>query len=518
MRDQQRQIIEARLHGKPLPEQSGTENGPQTGGLSRGPPSSKRKGPPPGLSINAPSPHQFASEPRVIQSAPLGQSFTGLHPKGGASLSRQVLDRQSSGQHLNAGTASNNHGPPLAVASSSQTTNRLPPISDVFASENLGSARRTERDPPHSGFHAPHSTYSPAHPGPLPSPGYPAPPASAGLHPPRSHPGGHHEHHSSSSASSQQGRDGLSHRQREFKSAEEAVHSLSGGREDLLPKIVHYGGHQPPTPGSPPRQSAAGATHAQAQAHAQARPGSQIQTQSASLHPDYAAGPRSGSGRRRNRDEYERDAYLDSGDRMDIDPRERSERDRDADLRERERERGPRTGGDVGAGPGPATGNGERRFFGWEEERGRRAGPLSAGHPHPHSHSHGGGHGQHGAHLSAHPVAGHAHAQGPSHGQGQAQRAALEREGQASAPLYAPFSGLARDFREREREYEGRRSSGGGAASAAGPRVYSGFGGPPSSSLAAANGAGGRDSPESQRRKREEFMGLCARAWDLMHS
>jgi hypothetical protein len=28
----------------------------------------------------------------------------------------------------------------------------------------------------------------------------------------------------------------------------------------------------------------------------------------------------------------------------------------------------------------------------------------------------------------------------------------------------------------------------------------------------------GRDSPETQRRKKEEFLGLCSRAWDLFHS
>ncbi|KAJ2976713.1 hypothetical protein NQ176_g4787 [Zarea fungicola] len=28
----------------------------------------------------------------------------------------------------------------------------------------------------------------------------------------------------------------------------------------------------------------------------------------------------------------------------------------------------------------------------------------------------------------------------------------------------------------------------------------------------------GRDSPESQRAKREEFLQLCERAWDLFHS
>jgi hypothetical protein len=40
-------------------------------------------------------------------------------------------------------------------------------------------------------------------------------------------------------------------RPREYKSAEETVQSLSGGREDLLPRLVHYGGQlriMPPSP------------------------------------------------------------------------------------------------------------------------------------------------------------------------------------------------------------------------------------------------------------------------------
>lgn len=28
----------------------------------------------------------------------------------------------------------------------------------------------------------------------------------------------------------------------------------------------------------------------------------------------------------------------------------------------------------------------------------------------------------------------------------------------------------------------------------------------------------GRDSPETQRKKKDEFISLCARAWDLFHS
>lgn len=76
---------------------------------------------------------------------------------------------------------------------------------------------------------------------------------------------------------------------------------MSGGREDLLPKMVHYGGHQPPTPPSPHSRQ-----------HASQHP-------SASLRPEVAL--RSASGRRRTRDEYERDHG--EADKMDVDQRER---------------------------------------------------------------------------------------------------------------------------------------------------------------------------------------------------
>ena len=59
---------------------------------------------------------------------------------------------------------------------------------------------------------------------------------------------------------------------------------MSGGREDLLPRLVHYGGHQPPTPPSPMPNKA----------------GSSAYAPHADLH-------RSGSTRRRGRDEYEQD-------------------------------------------------------------------------------------------------------------------------------------------------------------------------------------------------------------------
>lgn len=66
---------------------------------------------------------------------------------------------------------------------------------------------------------------------------------------------------------------------------------MSGGREDLLPKIIHYGGgHQPPTPPSPLTTATGMPPHR--------------------LTHSYPSGDVSvpnGSGRRRTRVEYERD-------------------------------------------------------------------------------------------------------------------------------------------------------------------------------------------------------------------
>ncbi|KAL9049271.1 MAG: hypothetical protein Q9162_007301 [Coniocarpon cinnabarinum] len=316
IRESQRRTIESRMHGKPPGPGGDKKTGDGTTPSSEfGKPlgTSRRKGPPPGLNIRAPSAQEFASEPRVIQSAPLNQTFTGLHPKHPPSLSRQVLDRPP---------------PPGAAASQypqhtpSHSSNRLPPISDVLDSA---------RGPP-SGFHAPHSNYSPAHPGAsataMASPGYPQPPASAGLQPPRSQPAGQ-----SHNPSSREGYPSSS-RHRDFKSAEEAVQSLSGGREDLQPRVVHYGGHQPPTPPSPRH-------HGEHKAPPTSQP-----------VPQYAG--RSDSGRRRTREEYERD--LNEADRMDVDPRER---DHDWERRR------------------AAAMNDERRYAAWEDDRGRQPPPAT---------------------------------------------------------------------------------------------------------------------------------------------
>ncbi|KAF2865591.1 hypothetical protein BDV95DRAFT_632228 [Massariosphaeria phaeospora] len=241
VRERQRQIIEARQKGH-----GGKGGGPDDdagrqadmnpfGRSMKTPNTSRRKGPPPGLSIAPPSHQQFSDE-RVIQSAPIHQCFTGLRPS--VPPSRHVANGPS-----NLSQTSHIHHVPAQ-----QTNNRLPPISDVFP-EPLGAPRSHYNNSP---GHSSHSNVQP----PLPSPGFPP----------------QHQHPPQTS------------RPREYKSAEDAVASLSGGREDLLPRIVHYGGHQPPTPPSPmPKHNA-----------------SQPYPSNMDLH-------RSGSSRRRNREEYERD-------------------------------------------------------------------------------------------------------------------------------------------------------------------------------------------------------------------
>ena len=252
VRDQQRHIIESRLQKTARPTESGgdrpSELNPFSSGLKT--PSTSKKRPPPGLSIVPPSHEQFANE-RVIQSAPLHQSFTGRHQA-------HPLTRHIANQPSNLSNTSHIHHVPAT-----QTNNRLPPIADVFAGEGLGISRDNAN---RSGLYHSNSTSNSSHSNQHPA--FPSP----GLPPPTSH------------------QVPPSSRPREYRSAEEAVAEMAGGREDLLPKIVHYGGHQPPTPPSPP--SGNGLTpHRQADHH----------------HTHSEAANRSGSGRRRARAEYERD-------------------------------------------------------------------------------------------------------------------------------------------------------------------------------------------------------------------
>lgn len=213
VREQQRHIIESRLQqsakfGDAPMEGAKERDMPGPGGTKT--PATSRRRAPPGLSIVAPSHEQFANE-RIIQSAPLNQSFTGRHQP-------HPLTRHIANQPSNLSATSHIHHVPAQ-----QTSNRLPPITDVFAAEGLGQHREAARTSffPSSNSASNTSAHSSSRPA-VPSPGH-APSQSA------------------PSAS----------RPREYRSAEEAQTELSGGRPELLPKIVHYGGHQPPTPPSP---------------------------------------------------------------------------------------------------------------------------------------------------------------------------------------------------------------------------------------------------------------------------
>ncbi|KAL2052549.1 hypothetical protein ABVK25_007109 [Lepraria finkii] len=243
VRDQQRHIIESRLQktAKPTdPDGRNTSDNPFGAAIKT--PSTSKKRPPNGLSIVPPSHEQFANE-RVIQSAPLHQSFTGRH--------QPPMTRHITNQPSNLSSTSHIHHVPAT-----QTNNRLPPISDVFAGDGLGMHKRDGNYQSTSDSNSSHSNHRP----PFPSPGFP--PQSS--HPPQSS------------------------RARDYRSAEEAVAEMAGGREELLPKIVHYSGHHAPTPPSPP--SNAGAT-----------PNKNIHNQKNS------ESNRTGGGRRRGRAEYERD-------------------------------------------------------------------------------------------------------------------------------------------------------------------------------------------------------------------
>ena len=220
VREHQRQIIEQRLQ-----QQSAKGEGPDRDGqfMAKTPGLARKRGPPPGLSIVAPSHETFAHE-RVIQSAPLGQTFTGRH-------NPHPLTRHITNQPSNLASTSHIHHVPA-----NQTNNRLPPIADVFGQGLSG-------HPESSG----HQMFASQSRGPLASP--------------------HHPHHPQQQQQQQQHQQQQQQHQqlppqaptpgrpREYKSAEEAQAELAGGRPELLPKLVHYGGHQPPTPPSPGAQN-----------------------------------------------------------------------------------------------------------------------------------------------------------------------------------------------------------------------------------------------------------------------
>lgn len=274
VRDQQRLIIEARQKGTKPGSSSLDQDGPRTQDTTlfgvptgaRTPLTSRRKGPPTALSISAPNAAQFQND-RVIQSAPLGQTFTGLRP-GEYPHSRHA-------QHGPSGLSQTSH---IHHMPATQTNNRLPPIADVFANDRLDSRRYPNTNNTSSPGHSSHSNVQP----PVPSPGFP--PSHQTQAPP------------------------MSARSREFRSAEEAVQGLSGGREELLPKVVHYGGVQPPTPPSP--MPSARHNHHQQHPSISAVPGAQhpgVQQLQESSRPDILARTASMNGRRRGREEYERD-------------------------------------------------------------------------------------------------------------------------------------------------------------------------------------------------------------------
>jgi hypothetical protein len=214
VREQQRHIIESRVQQTAKPGDAPMESAKERelGGFGAKTPGTSKRKAPPGLSIVAPSHEQFANE-RVIQSAPLHQSFTGRHQP-------HPLTRHIANQPSNLSSTSHIHHVPAT-----QTSNRLPPITDVFASEGLGAHR--ESNGSRSAFFqtnntsgsASNSSHSNSRPT-FPSPG--------------------HNNNAPQSA-----------RPREYRSAEDAQVELAGGRPELLPKLVHYGGHQPPTPPSP---------------------------------------------------------------------------------------------------------------------------------------------------------------------------------------------------------------------------------------------------------------------------
>ncbi|KAF3926067.1 hypothetical protein ABW20_dc0109395 [Dactylellina cionopaga] len=203
----------------------------------------KRK-PPSGLSIVPPHHTHFANE-RVIHSAPLNQSFT-----------------------VRRG---------LAEARADRMTNRLPPIADVVFGPNMDERER-ERERPQLSSQLRQTEQRSF---------FPPPPVSSNRQ----------------DFSSRMELD-KPEKPREYKSAEEAVASMTGGREDLLPRIVHYGGHQPPTPPSP-TQGAMG--HSSKQRVSSLGHASMSKTKTTTLTIPASAHEVVGTKRRRTRGEYDRD-------------------------------------------------------------------------------------------------------------------------------------------------------------------------------------------------------------------
>ncbi|EEP78226.1 conserved hypothetical protein [Uncinocarpus reesii 1704] len=165
VREQQRSIIEARL------QQSAKGDGPDSSKGDTtpfGPQRTGKRRPPPGLSIVPPSASQFANE-RVIQSAPLNQTFTGRRQP-------QPLTRHFLNHPADVAASPHIHHTPA-----NQTNNRLPPIADVFGADAL-----SLRDRDASG-RGPFGQSNPAQSSalaPLPSPGparWPAPKTAPGV-------------------------------------------------------------------------------------------------------------------------------------------------------------------------------------------------------------------------------------------------------------------------------------------------------------------------------------------------
>lgn len=213
VREQQRHLIEQRNKAAKGEGPDSSRHDAHPGFAARTPGMSRRNKAPPGLSIVAPS--SDIPVERVIQSAPLGHTFTGLHNPH--PLSRHIQQPSRLSNTLNIHPL---HQP------ANQTNNRLPPIADVLGHrENNGQS------------HSMYGNQNQGHQGPLTSPGHPPPP------PPPQHQQQHQQqqqqHHM------QGGTTPGGQRSREYRSAEEAQQELAGGRPDLLPKLVHYSATSP---------------------------------------------------------------------------------------------------------------------------------------------------------------------------------------------------------------------------------------------------------------------------------